>query len=85
MSDAAAQISLYPLRRESIGPPIREAVGILRERDLDVRLSEMNTFVRGEEEELFGALREVYRRASESGDFVLLVTLTNACPRAEDL
>ena len=85
MSDTAAQISLYPLRQERIGPPIREAVRILQEHDLQVRLSEMNTFVRGAEEEVFAALREVYHRAVGRGDVVLVITLTNACPAPEDL
>jgi uncharacterized protein YqgV (UPF0045/DUF77 family) len=85
MSATAAQVSLYPLRQASIGPPIREAVSILRKHGLEVRMSEMNTFVRGEAETVFTALREVYDRATESGDMVLLITLTNACPSPEDL
>ena len=85
MSDTAAQISLYPLRQKSIGPPIREAVRILQEHDLEVRLSEMNTFVRGEEQAVFAALQEVYHRASERGDAVLVITVTNACPSSEEL
>jgi uncharacterized protein YqgV (UPF0045/DUF77 family) len=85
MSVTAAQVSLYPLRQVSIGPPIREAVKILRAHGLEVRMSEMNTFVRGEEDAVFTALREVYDRATERGDVVLLITLTNACPSSEDL
>jgi uncharacterized protein YqgV (UPF0045/DUF77 family) len=85
MSVMAAQVSLYPLRQVSIGPPIREAVRTLQAHGLEVRMSEMNTFVRGEEDAVFAALREVYDRAKESGDAVLLITLTNACPSPEDL
>jgi len=55
MSLIAAQVSLYPLRRPSIGPIIRDAVRALRESGLETRMGEMSTLVWGEEEEVFHA------------------------------
>jgi uncharacterized protein YqgV (UPF0045/DUF77 family) len=76
----AAQVSLYPLRQESIGPPIREAVRVFRQYGLKTRVSGMSTLVWGEEQAIFDALQEVFHRAAECGDTVMVVTLSNACP-----
>lgn len=80
MSHVSAQISLYPLRQASIGPPIRHAVRQLRERGLNVRVGEMSTLVWGDESAVFDALREAFHQAAEHGDVVMNVTFSNACP-----
>jgi uncharacterized protein YqgV (UPF0045/DUF77 family) len=54
----AAQVSLYPLRQVSIGPPIRETVRVFRQHGLETRIDEMSTLVWGEEGALFAALQE---------------------------
>jgi uncharacterized protein YqgV (UPF0045/DUF77 family) len=76
----SAQVSLYPLRQISIGPPIREAVRIFRERGLNVRVGEMSTLIWGASSDLFAAIQEAFQRASAHGDTVMTVTLSNACP-----
>ncbi len=78
-----AQVSLYPLRQESIGPTIREAVRVCRQRGLQTRVGEMSTLVWGEEEAVFDALREAFHRAAEQGDTVMTVAFSNACPQPE--
>ncbi|NLE45860.1 MAG: hypothetical protein GX620_14145 [Chloroflexi bacterium] len=85
MSVVSAQVSLYPLRQESIGPTIREAVSIMRQRGLGTRIGEMSTLVWGEEEVLFAALQEVFHQAAQRGDTVMVITLSNACPSPEEL
>ena len=76
----SAQVSLYPLRRESIGPVIRKTVRILESFDVDLRVGEMNTLVWGEERPVFDALEAAFRAAAEEGDTVMTVTISNACP-----
>jgi uncharacterized protein YqgV (UPF0045/DUF77 family) len=83
MNVVSAQISVYPLRQTSIGPPIREAVRAFRAHGLSVRVDEMSTSVWGREETLFAALQEAWRRAAACGDTVMSVTLSNACPAPE--
>jgi len=85
MSVITAQVSLYPLRQVSIGPPIREAVRAFRERGLETRMGEMSTLVWGEEQAVFDALQEAFHQAAEHGDVVMTVTLSNACPSPEGL
>jgi uncharacterized protein YqgV (UPF0045/DUF77 family) len=80
MDTIAAQVSLYPLRQASIGPPIRRAVRVFRQHGLEIRTGEMSTLVWGEERILFAALREAFHQAAESGDAVMVITLSNACP-----
>ena len=75
-----AQVSIYPLRQEAIGPAIRDAVRGLGRHEVKVRMGEMSTLVWGEEQAIFDALQDVFRRAAERGDVVMNVTFSNACP-----
>ena len=83
MNVVTAQVSLYPLRQDSIGPIIREAVRAFRQRGLNSRMGEMSTLIWGEEQAVFAALQEAFHRATEHGDAVMTVTLSNACPSPE--
>ena len=80
MGLVTVQVSLYPLRQASIGPPIRQAVRVFRQRGLETRIGEMSTLVWGEEGAVFAALQESFHQAAACGDTVMLVTLSNACP-----
>lgn len=80
MGVISAQVSLYPLRTESIGPVIDEGVRVLREHGLETQVGEMSTVVWGEEQAVFAALQEAFHRAAAQGDAVMVVTLSNACP-----
>jgi uncharacterized protein YqgV (UPF0045/DUF77 family) len=75
-----AQVSLYPLRQASIGPAIREAVRAFRQYGLEIRTGEMSTLVWGSEQAVFAALQEAFHQAAESGDTVMTVTFSSACP-----
>lgn len=79
-----AQVSVYPLRQVSIGPAIRKAVHVFRERGLETQIGAMSTLVWGEETAVFAALKEAFHQAAESGDAVMVVTLSNACPSPEE-
>lgn len=84
MAAITAQVSLYPLRQTSIGPPIREATRILRQHGLGMRVGEMSTLVWGEAPAVFDALQAVFQQTSASGDTVMTVTISNACPQPAD-
>jgi len=84
MGVISAQVSLYPLRQASIGPAIRTAARIFHERDLQAHVGEMSTVVWGEECVVFDALQEAFHQATERGDVVMTVTLSNACPSPEE-
>ena len=79
-----AQVSLYPLRQVSIGPPVRQAVRVFHDHNLKTRMGAMSTLMWGEEQEVFAALQEAFHMAAEHGDVVMTVTLSNACPSPKE-
>ncbi len=82
MSTISAQISIYPLRRRSIGRTIDNALHAFRTYDIDVNTGSMSTEIIGEETEVFSALRASFRAACAGGDTVMVMTVSNACPLA---
>ena len=80
MIGIAAQVSLYPLRQESLSPAIDEALRIFREHGLEVTPGAMSTSLVGDDAATFAALQEAFRRAAEQGHVVMVATFSNACP-----
>lgn len=80
MNTIAAQVSLYPLRQERLGPVIEEAIDTFRRTGLMVLEGPMSTMVAGELEAVFAALREAFARAAAHGEAVMVVTVSNGCP-----
>ena len=78
-----AQISLYPLRSSELGEPIRRFVELIRQEGLDVEVGPMSTQVTGDSELLFARLAEAFEDASQRGDMVLLLKVSNACPEGK--
>jgi uncharacterized protein YqgV (UPF0045/DUF77 family) len=76
----SAQLSLYPLRQPHLSPAIDDAVEILKKHGLTVKPGEMSSQATGDDEALFAALKDIFRKESEQGDIVMVVTLSNACP-----
>jgi uncharacterized protein YqgV (UPF0045/DUF77 family) len=80
MKIITAQVSLYPLGQQAIGPPVRDVVRAFQQRGLNARMDEMSTLVWGEEHAVFKGLQESFHRATAHGDTVMAVTISNACP-----
>lgn len=81
MLGIAAQVSLYPLRSARLTPAIERALAIFRERGLAVQPGSMSTIISGDDEAVFGALREAFAAvAGEGQEVVMVVTVSNACP-----
>ena len=79
----SAQVSLYPLRQQHLSPVIGDVVNILKERGLEVSPGPMSSLVSGDDEVLFTAIKDVFRKSAENGDMVMAVTFSNACPVPE--
>jgi uncharacterized protein YqgV (UPF0045/DUF77 family) len=80
MIGITAQVSLYPLRQQSLSPAIDEALRIFREHSLDVELGAMSTLISGDDAAIFAALQDAFRRVARQGHVVMVVTFSNACP-----
>ncbi len=85
MIGMAAQISLYPLRQQSLGPAIKEALSTWEEYDLRVEPGSMSSVIVGGDTEVFAALQEAFRRVAAQGQVVMVVTLSNACPISQQV
>ncbi|NPV06855.1 MAG: hypothetical protein HPY83_02690 [Anaerolineae bacterium] len=84
MAIVTAQLSIYPLRQDTIAPAIREAVNVLRQQGLNVRVGQMSTLVWGEGHLVFRGLEGAFVKAMQHGDTVMTVTLSNACEVPEE-
>jgi uncharacterized protein YqgV (UPF0045/DUF77 family) len=80
MIAVSAQFSLYPLGQGDLAPAIEAALSALAERGLPYEVGSMSTVTWGDDEALFPALQEAFRRASVLGGAVMTVTVSNACP-----
>lgn len=77
---ASAQVSIYPLRQEHLGPAVEAVRRALERHGLEPEVGTMSTVVRGETDRLFEALREAFEGAAESGPVAMVLTVSNACP-----
>lgn len=76
----SAQISVYPLRQKKLSPAVHAVREALEARQLAPDAGPMSTIVTGETTPVFAALQEAFEAAAATGDTVLVVTLSNACP-----
>ena len=76
----SAQLSVYPLRQDQLSPAIQAIADALMAAGLQPHIGPMSTVVTGEVAAVFAALQQAFVRAAASGDVVMTVTLSNACP-----
>ena len=77
---ASAQVSIYPLRQERLGPAVDAVRKALEARGLKPQVGPMSTIVSGECDLIFAALHEAFASAAAKGDVVMTVSVSNACP-----
>jgi uncharacterized protein YqgV (UPF0045/DUF77 family) len=80
MIGIAAQVSLYPLRQETLSPVIDEALHVFQVHGLHVEPGAMSSLVTGDDAALFAALQEAFVQAAGQGQVVMVATFSNACP-----
>ena len=76
----SAQISVYPLRQERLGPAVESVRSALEEHGLTPQVGPMSTTVTGESGIVFAALADAFAKAASSGQVVMTITISNACP-----
>lgn len=79
----SAQVSIYPLRQERIGPAVDAVRAALVSRGLKPEVGPMSTVVSGEVAVIFAALQQAFVEAAATGQVVMTVTVSNACPVRE--
>ena len=78
----SAQISVYPLRQEHLGPTIDGVRHALEAHGLRAKVGPMSTMVTGDAAIVFAALTDAFDRAAQTGEVVMTFTVSNACPVA---
>jgi uncharacterized protein YqgV (UPF0045/DUF77 family) len=63
---------------------VKEFCRVFRSRGLHVETRSMSTFVVGESEELFGAVKESFEVLARRNDIVVDVRISNACPETTE-
>ncbi len=79
---SSAQVSMYPLRQQHVGPAIETVRMALEARGLKPEIGPMSTHVVGEGDLIFAALAEAFAKAADVGEVVMTITVSNACPIA---
>lgn len=82
-NEISAQLSIYPLRQPSFSQTINEAVKVLQNYGLKLISGSKSTLIIGKEVMLWEALKEVFSVASTHGELVLIITISNACPKPD--
>lgn len=77
---SSAQISVYPLRQEHLGPAVETVRETLEAHGLRAQVGPMSTIVTGETGIVFAALAEAFDKAARAGEVVMTLTVSNACP-----
>jgi uncharacterized protein YqgV (UPF0045/DUF77 family) len=80
MHGISAQVSLYPLRQDDLSPSIDAVVQALEKNGVETSTGPMSTLVWGDDEAVFPALMDAFRKAADIGETVMIITVSNACP-----
>ena len=76
----SAQVSLYPLRQAHLSPALEAVRDALTAAELQPQVGAMSTMVTGKALVVFAALHDAFVHAAATGQVVMTVTLSNACP-----
>lgn len=77
------QFSIYPLRQDDIGIPVRAAVEAARAEGCAVRVANLSTLLSGSEDQVFAGLRAAFRAAQHHGSTVMAATFAAGAPTDE--
>jgi len=80
MYKVAAQMSVYPLRQTEVTPGIGAALDALAENGVEHETGVLGTTLWGDDEKVFRALLEAFRKSASVGGTTMVVTISNACP-----
>ena len=80
MYGISAQVSIYPLKQDKLSPAIDAVLEAFGKHGIESQMGAMSTMVWGDDEEVFAALLDAFRKAASLGEAVMVMTVSNACP-----
>ena len=66
--------------QDDLEPAIQAVWAAFQRREVDYEVGSMSTIAWGEDANVFAALQEAFKDATECGSTVMVITLSNACP-----
>ena len=78
-----AEISIYPLRTQSLSEPIEKFCRILSAYDLIIKTTAMSTFISGDSRDLFKACNDAFEQLAQNYQIAMNMKISNACPLDE--
>ena len=79
-----AELSLYPLKTDSIESAVKRFIEELEKSDVSVSPGPMSTLVNGESEQVFQVISRCFADAGATGEIVLVAKFSNACPAKDE-
>jgi uncharacterized protein YqgV (UPF0045/DUF77 family) len=76
-----AEVSLYPIESDDADEVINTAISCLDDEDIDVdyEVGEVSTQIKGEPDQVWAGIRQIFESAiSQGGEVAMVVTVTNS-------
>lgn len=73
-----AEVSVYPLKTAKASSVINQSIDSLHNFGVDYKVGSMSTHVEGSEEQVWESLKGMFRKAQETGEVSMVITITNA-------
>lgn len=73
-----AEVSIYPLKTTNASAIVNQSIDSLQGQGIDYTVGSISTHLHGTEEQVWGSLKEMFRKARQDGEVSMVVTITNA-------
>lgn len=73
-----AEVSLYPLKTNEASSAITQSIDSLHNYGVEYSVGSMSTHLEGNEKQVWESLQGMFRKAQESGEISMVITITNA-------
>lgn len=73
-----AEVSVYPLKTTDASNIITNAINSLNNEGIEYSVGSISTRLRGNEEQVWNGLKDMFRSAQNSGEVSMVITMTNA-------
>ncbi len=79
-NELSCQMALYPLGQKNYGEIIGEVIAELEgEEGVNMEVGPLSTLLQGPAQAIWEIIGDISRKADQKGDFVLQLTVSNAC------
>jgi len=73
-----AEVSVYPLKTSDASDVITNSINSLNNEGIEYSVGSISTRLRGNEEQVWNSLKDMFQNAQNSGEISMVITVTNA-------